>query len=125
MHTAIHVFKEKRVKAVTPIVKPPQKCLQPILITNLQRNTINVRGNLYREIRLSNRGPVFAKKSSLRVVIVNEVPPLSPSGPMLKLVDATTDVVREGYFFSHVHRAPPTMHSTLDMGGRGYLSLKP
>ena len=62
---------------------------------------------------------MFAKKSSLRVVIVNELPPLSPSGPMLKLVDAPTDVAREGYFFSHVHRDPPTMHSTLDRGGKG------
>ena len=58
MHTATHVFKEKRVKAVIPIVKPQQKVVKPILITNLQTNTINVRDNLYREIRLSNRGPI-------------------------------------------------------------------
>ena len=43
---------------MTPTVKPRQKFLKPILITNSQRNTINVRDSLYREIRLSNRGPI-------------------------------------------------------------------
>ena len=48
-----------------------------------------------------------------------------PPDPMLKYVDATNRIAREGYFFSQAHVHTPSTHSTLDMGVKGEMLAKP
>ena len=48
-----------------------------------------------------------------------------PPDPMLKYVDATNRIAREGYFFSQAHVHTPSTHSTLDRGVKGELLAKP